>query len=41
MRLAVRGENRHEELEPEVAERYPDGMHGMLAAGISKWLGIV
>lgn len=34
IRVVVWGENRHEQVEPEVRERYPDGMHGTIAAGI-------
>ena len=39
IRVVVWGENRHEQLEPEVAERYPEGMHGAIAKGIGAWLG--
>lgn len=39
VRVVVWGENRHEKLEPEVAQRYPDGMHGAVAAGVTEWLG--
>ncbi|NAZ75835.1 trehalose utilization protein ThuA [Kineococcus sp. T13] len=39
IRVTVWGENRHEKLEPEVAARYPDGMHGAVAAGIEENLG--
>jgi len=39
LRVLVWSENRHEQLEPEVAERYPDGMHGAIAAGITGNLG--
>ncbi len=35
IRVTVWGENRHEQLEPEVAERYPTGMHGAVAEGIT------
>jgi len=39
IRVTVWGENRHEQLEPEVAARYPDGMHGAVAQGIEENLG--
>ncbi|MGI4894751.1 MAG: ThuA domain-containing protein [Janthinobacterium lividum] len=39
IRVTVWGENRHEKLEPEVAQRYPDGMHGAIAQGIEVNLG--
>ena len=39
IRVLVWGENRHEQLEPSVAERYPDGMHGAIAQGIEVHLG--
>ncbi|WP_433677499.1 ThuA domain-containing protein [Microbacterium gorillae] len=39
VRVLVWGENRHEQLEPEVAARYPDGMHGAVADGIRENLG--
>ncbi|WP_432483297.1 ThuA domain-containing protein [Kineococcus esterisolvens] len=39
IRVTVWGENRHEQLEPEVAKRYPDGMHGAVAQGIEANLG--
>lgn len=39
IRVTVWGENRHEQLEPEVAERYPEGIHGAIARGIRPWLG--
>jgi trehalose utilization protein len=39
IRVLVWGENRHEKLEPSVAERYPDGMHGAIAQGIEANLG--
>lgn len=35
----VWGENRHEQREPGVAERYPEGMHGAIRAGIEQYLG--
>jgi trehalose utilization protein len=37
--VVVWGENRHEQLEPEVAERYPNGMHGAIKEGIEENLG--
>lgn len=39
LRVLVWGENRHEQLEPEVAERYPDGMHNTIREGIEEHLG--
>lgn len=39
IRVVVWGENRHEQVEPSVAERYPDGMHGAIAKGVGDWLG--
>ena len=39
IRVTVWGENRHEQLEPGVAERYPNGMHGAIAEGIEANLG--
>lgn len=33
------GENRHEQREPGVAARYPEGMHGAIRAGIEQYLG--
>ena len=42
IRVTVWGENYHEQAEadaPGMAERYPDGMHGAIAAGLSKLLG--
>ena len=33
IRVLVWGENRHEQVEPHVAEIYPDGMHATIAAG--------
>jgi trehalose utilization protein len=32
--VTVWGENRHEKLEPDVAQRYPKGMHETIALGI-------
>ncbi|MDT0144821.1 ThuA domain-containing protein [Microbacterium sp. PRC9] len=37
--VTVWGENRHEQLEPPVAARYPDGIHGAIAQGIAHNLG--
>ena len=39
IRVTVWGEAQHEKRQPDVAERYPDGMHGAIAAGISSQLG--
>ncbi|MDN3238264.1 ThuA domain-containing protein [Glycomyces tritici] len=39
IRVVVWGENRHEQVEASVAERYPDGMHGAIAKGVGEWLG--
>ena len=39
VRVTVWGENVHERSEPEVRERYPEGMHGAIAAGLSELLG--
>jgi trehalose utilization protein len=39
IRVLVWGENRHEQIEPHVAEIYPDGMHNTIAAGIRENLG--
>lgn len=39
IRVTVWGENRHEQLESGVAQRYPDGMHGAVADGIRAHLG--
>ncbi|GAB7191013.1 trehalose utilization protein ThuA [Kineococcus sp. NUM-3379] len=39
IRVTVWGENRHEQREPEVAARYPRGMHGAVAEGIEENLG--
>lgn len=38
-RVLVWGENRHEQVEPHVAEIYPDGMHNAIRTGIEAWLG--
>ena len=37
--VTVWGENRHEQIEAHVAERYPTGMHGAIADGIRENLG--
>ena len=39
VRVTVWGENVHERNEPEVRERYPEGMHGAIAAGLTELLG--
>jgi trehalose utilization protein len=39
IRVVVWGENRHEQLEPHVAEIYPDGMHNAIKSGIEENLG--
>jgi trehalose utilization protein len=39
MRVTVWGENVHEQQEEDVRARYPDGMHGAIAAGIAELLG--
>ncbi|MHA4817287.1 ThuA domain-containing protein [Streptomyces aculeolatus] len=39
LRVTVWGEGLHEQRDPEVAERYPDGMHGAIAQGIAEHLG--
>ena len=39
LRVIVWGENRHEQVEREIAERYPDGMHGAIQQGIEENLG--
>lgn len=38
-RVLVWGENRHEKVEPHVAEIYPDGMHTTIKQGIEQHLG--
>ena len=35
-RVTVWGENRHERSDPHLAEIYPDGMHGAIAAGLKE-----
>ena len=37
--VIVWGENRHEQTEPSIAARYPDGMHGAIRQGIEEYLG--
>ena len=39
IRVTVWGENRHEQREPQVAARYPKGMHTTIAEGIEENLG--
>jgi trehalose utilization protein len=39
VRVTVWGENVHERHEPEVRERYPEGLHGAIAAGLTERLG--
>ena len=39
LRVLVWNEGRHEKTEPDVARRYPDGIHGAVAAGIRAALG--
>jgi trehalose utilization protein len=39
LRVLVWNEGRHEKTEPAVAHRYPDGIHGAIAAGIRATLG--
>jgi trehalose utilization protein len=39
LRVRVWNEGRHEKSEPDVAARYPDGIHGAVAAGIREGLG--
>lgn len=39
VRVTVWGENVHERTEDHVRERYPDGMHGAIAAGLEQLLG--
>jgi trehalose utilization protein len=39
LRVLVWNEGRHEKTETEVAARYPDGIHGAVAAGIRDHLG--
>ena len=37
--VVVWGENRHEQTDPSIAARYPDGMHGAIKQGIEEYLG--
>jgi trehalose utilization protein len=39
LRVVVWGENRHEQIEPHVAQRYPEGMHNAIKQGIEDNLG--
>lgn len=39
LRVVVWGENRHEQLQPKVAEIYPEGMHNTIRQGIEENLG--
>lgn len=39
VRVVVWGENRHEQLQPEVAKIYPEGMHNTIRQGIEENLG--
>jgi trehalose utilization protein len=39
IRVLVWGENRHEQINPEVAKIYPHGMHGAIQEGIVELLG--
>jgi trehalose utilization protein len=39
IRVTVWNENVHESTQPEVAARYPDGIHGAIAAGLAEMLG--
>jgi len=39
LRVTVWGENVHESREEDVRARYPDGMHGAIAAGLNEQLG--
>ena len=39
IRVVVWGENRHEQSEPEVAERYPAGIHGAVKDALDEHLG--
>ena len=39
LRVVVWGENRHEQIEPHVARRYPEGMHNTIKKGIEENLG--
>jgi trehalose utilization protein len=39
LRVVVWGENRHEQVQPKVAEIYPEGMHNTIRQGIEENLG--
>lgn len=39
IRVTVWSENYHEPREPDVRRRYPDGIHGAIAAGLAEHLG--
>ncbi|WP_022885519.1 ThuA domain-containing protein [Glaciibacter superstes] len=39
LKVLVWGENRHEQLQPEIAEIYPQGMHNTIREGIEENLG--
>lgn len=39
LRVTVWGENVHEQQEEDVRARYPDGLHGAIAAGLDELLG--
>ena len=39
LKVLVWGENRHEQVEAHVRDRYPEGMHGAIAEGIRENLG--
>ncbi|MGI5274053.1 ThuA domain-containing protein [Nonomuraea sp. CA-218870] len=39
IKVTVWGENRHERQEKDVRRRYPEGMHGAIAAGLAEHLG--
>ncbi|ANF32499.1 glutamine amidotransferase [Leifsonia xyli] len=39
LRVTVWGENRHEQTDATIAERYPSGMHGAIAEGLRESLG--
>lgn len=39
LRVTVWGENRHEQVQEDVRKRYPDGMHGAIADGLTEKLG--
>ncbi|WP_269937530.1 ThuA domain-containing protein [Arthrobacter sp. HY1533] len=39
IKVVVWGENRHEKMSTEIAERYPTGMHGAIKGGIERYIG--